>query len=227
MCWGLPQRRQNRAVAESDRPQLTHSWTPLTGPRVAGAPTSWLEAAHNASTPPVGTACRPKNGRPREGFGSGHCGSAGVGSGAITDQVGCATTSTGVALAAIAGVATGGGSTTGAGGTDAGCAATGSGATGSGWGSAATGWGDRLALGLRRDGRFRRHRLGLRGSDGLWLWLGRGFGVGLDRRRGCGGHEGQARDRIEIGFRLRFCGDLGLARGDRLGLGGDLWLARR
>ena len=28
-AWGVPQRRQNRAVAESDRPQLMHGWIPL------------------------------------------------------------------------------------------------------------------------------------------------------------------------------------------------------
>ena len=30
-CWAVPQRRQNRAVAESDRPQLTQGWTAATG----------------------------------------------------------------------------------------------------------------------------------------------------------------------------------------------------
>ena len=30
-AWGVPQRRQNRAVAESDSPQLTHGWTPPAG----------------------------------------------------------------------------------------------------------------------------------------------------------------------------------------------------
>ena len=28
-AWAVPQRRQNRAVAESDSPQLTHGWTPV------------------------------------------------------------------------------------------------------------------------------------------------------------------------------------------------------
>ena len=27
--WRVPQRRQNRALADSDRPQLTHGWTPV------------------------------------------------------------------------------------------------------------------------------------------------------------------------------------------------------
>ena len=82
--WEVPHRRQNRAFAESDSPQLTHGWTPrrrLTG-IVGPATTSRIDAAHRASSPPPASAGRLRNGRPAAGAlpahsgRVGHCGSA-------------------------------------------------------------------------------------------------------------------------------------------------------
>src|SRR6185369_11281735 len=51
--WRVPQRRQKRAVADRDRPQLEHGWTPetvaVTAAFAGRARTSWAEAAHSAS----------------------------------------------------------------------------------------------------------------------------------------------------------------------------------
>ena len=82
-AWGVPQRRQNLAVADSDSPQLTHGWTtPAVRPgRRAWSTTSRLDSAHRASRPPCGAAGRPRNGNPLAGpldrplRLSGHCGS--------------------------------------------------------------------------------------------------------------------------------------------------------
>ena len=116
-AWGVPQRRQNRAFAESDSPQLTHGCTPVAAAGVAPE-TARVDSAHRASTPPVGAAGRPRKGRPAagrlprySGRGAGHCGSAeaaagsaggsaggsrvmsGVESGATIRHVGCRTMS--------------------------------------------------------------------------------------------------------------------------------------
>ena len=77
--WRVPQRRQNRALADSERPQFEHGWTPAIGadaPATGGATTCWAEAAHSASLGlPDRLARRAMLGESSVPGRTGHCGS--------------------------------------------------------------------------------------------------------------------------------------------------------
>ena len=84
-AWRVPQRRQNRALGESERPQLTHGWG-VAGTAAAGvtgfdppARTSRAEAAHRAAALSWGTIGRPARvvGSSRDVPDRVHCGAIG------------------------------------------------------------------------------------------------------------------------------------------------------
>ena len=98
--WRVPQRRQNRAFGESERPQLTHGWgvagAAAVGVVGVGPPvsTSRAEAAHRAAALSCGTIGRPARvvgisrvvpGRVHCGA-VGHCGAAAPSSGATVSH---------------------------------------------------------------------------------------------------------------------------------------------
>jgi hypothetical protein len=76
----VPQRRQKRAVAESDSPQFEHGCTPDvagTSPAAGGERTSWVDAAHRASLDArLRFARRAMLGDSSIPGWAGHCGSA-------------------------------------------------------------------------------------------------------------------------------------------------------
>jgi hypothetical protein len=80
--WRDPHRRQKRAVADSDRPQLTHDWIPPWTAVWPGIPTtSWAEAVHRpVSRVPGATSPDAQNAgmlRSTPGrSGAGHCGAS-------------------------------------------------------------------------------------------------------------------------------------------------------
>ena len=223
----MPQRRQNRALADSDSPQLTHDWTP---PALA---TSRLDAAHIASRalsrlvvdgrnaavghsgpePLVATGGH-SGAPPGTGVAGGWAPGAGAVSGATIRQVGCSTMS-------VAAAASGSGS------------AAARGSTGASTSAAATRVRPHRRLGL--DGGDHRlgfdglgdHRLGFGRLGGFRLRPGDGLGLGL---RCCvgpdrGGDDGSlgCPGRPVIGFRLRPRDGLRLGLRCCLGLdrGGD------
>ena len=130
--WRLPQRRQNRALAERERPQLTQAWMAGVPGRMAAdgpgaARTSWLDAAQTlvgsglavARRDAQGAAADPGSGPTCVDPGSavGHAGASGqlaggvTGvSGATTRHVGCsiASAGAGVSAGAAGGAGTGG-----------------------------------------------------------------------------------------------------------------------
>ena len=164
----MPQRRQNRAFADSDRPHFTHGWaTAAAAAMSAGVPlrTCCAEAAQRAEESGCGSSVRPARvvgasvlrAPARQTGVSGHCGSgrpaassagatmshgvAPSGPGVCAGVVGgCGSGATGVGQVGCGTTSTrGSGSATAA--TGSGSAATGSGSTGSGSGCAVIGSG--------------------------------------------------------------------------------------
>ncbi len=243
----MPQRRQKRAVAESDSPQLTQGWTPpaaFAGSAAVEA-TSRADSAQSASIPPVGWAGRPRNGRPAAGRcdghsgWAGHCGAAlaaigsagaagsgvsgsagavGAPSGAIVCHVGCATTSWIAAASAAAAAA-------------AATRAASASASASAWTRAASAAAAASSASLAASAAAAtsaRHPRGFRRGCGLGLEPGcLGLGAGLRCKSGhFGGGGGLGRNAGSFGFGRR-CGfrrfGLGLEPGGfHLGCGGRL-----